>query len=54
LTGASAWYISAGMGKSLRVRSRILQQGRTIAVVRTEVIGDNQRRVLELLTSHAF
>jgi len=54
LTGASAWYISAGMGKSLRVRSRILQQGRTIAVVRTEVIGDNRRRVLELVSSHAF
>ncbi len=54
LTGASAWYISAGMGKALRVRSRILQQGRTIAVVRTEVIGDNQRRILELVTSHAF
>jgi len=54
LTGASAWYISAGLGKALRVRSRILQQGRTIAVVRTEVIGDNQRRILELVTSHAF
>lgn len=58
LTGASAWYISAGMGRALRVRSRILQQGRTIAVVRTEVIGDlidgQRRRVLELVTSHAF
>ena len=54
LTGASAWYISAGMGKRLRVRSRLLQRGRTIAVVRTEVIGDNNRRVLELVTSHAF
>jgi len=58
LTGASAWYISAGVGKALRVRSRILQQGRTIAVVRTEIIGDliggKRRRVLELVTSHAF
>jgi acyl-coenzyme A thioesterase PaaI-like protein len=54
LTGAYAWYISAGMGKKLRARATILQQGRTIAVVRTEVRDDNKRLVMEMLTSHAF
>lgn len=53
LTGISAWFISAGTGR-LRVRSRVIQLGKTIAVIRTEAIGENKRPVLEVITSHMF
>jgi acyl-coenzyme A thioesterase PaaI-like protein len=53
LTGASAWYISPGQGKAIRSRSTILQSGRNIAVVRTELFGAENRRVLEVVSNHA-
>ncbi len=54
LTGASAWYISGGTGHSLRLRSRILQHGRTVGVVLTQVVDQNKRIVLEMVTNHAY
>jgi acyl-coenzyme A thioesterase PaaI-like protein len=53
LTGASAWYISPGEGKAISVRSTILQNGRNVAVVRTELFNADRRRVLEVVSNHA-
>lgn len=53
LTGASAWYIRPGMGKVITVRSTILQSGRNIAVVRTELFAAGRKRVLEVISNHA-
>jgi acyl-coenzyme A thioesterase PaaI-like protein len=53
LTGASAWYISPGQGKAVTARSTILQSGRNIAVVRTELFNAGRKRVLEVVSNHA-
>jgi acyl-coenzyme A thioesterase PaaI-like protein len=53
LVGASAWYISPGQGKALTTRSTILQNGRNIAVVRTEVFAPGRKLVLEVISNHA-
>jgi len=53
LVGISAWYISPGEGRVIKARSRVLHQGRLTAVVRTEITGKNNRRVLEVVTTHA-
>lgn len=52
LSSASAWFISPGRGKTLRVNSRVLHTGRTIAVVRTEIRAYGGARVLEVVTHH--
>lgn len=54
LTAASAWFISPGQGKALRSRSTVLQKGRNVAVVRTEVFATGGKRVLEAVTNHAI
>jgi acyl-coenzyme A thioesterase PaaI-like protein len=57
LTALSAWYISPGEGRSLRIRSKVVHHGRLVAVVRTEVTGKGRdggrRKVFELMTTHA-
>jgi len=53
LTGASAWYISPGKGKVISARSTVLQSGRNIAVVRTELFNDERKLVLEVVSNHA-
>jgi len=53
LAGISAWYISPGEGRVIKARSRVLHHGRLTAVVRTEITGKNNRRVLEVVTTHA-
>lgn len=53
LTGVSAWYISPGEGRTLKVKSRIVHHGRLTAVVRTQITGKANRRVLEVVTTHA-
>jgi hypothetical protein len=35
------------------VKSRILHHGRLTSVVRTQITGKNNRRVLEVVTTHA-
>ncbi len=54
LTAASAWFISPGLGKALRSRSTVLQKGRNVAVVRTEVFATGGKRVLEVVSNHAI
>ena len=53
LTGASAWYISPGQGKAISIRSTILQSGRNIALVRTELFNAGRKRVLEVISNHS-
>ena len=54
LTAASAWFISPGQGKALGSRSTVLQKGRNVAVVRTEVFATGGKRVLEVVSNHAI
>ncbi len=54
LTAASAWFISPGQGKALTSRSTVLQKGRNVAVVRTEVFATGGKRVLEAVSNHAI
>ena len=54
LTAASAWFISPGQGKALRSRATVLQKGRNVAVVRTEVFATGGKRVLEAVSNHAI
>lgn len=58
LTALSAWYISPGEGRSLRIGSKVVHHGRLVAVVRTEVTGKGRdggrRKVFELMTTHAY
>lgn len=53
MTGVSAWYISPGEGRTLKARSKILHHGRLTSVVRTQITGKHNRRVLEVVTTHA-
>jgi acyl-coenzyme A thioesterase PaaI-like protein len=58
LTAISAWYISPGEGRALKIRSKVVHHGRLVAVVRTEVTGKvhdgKRRKVFELMTTHAY
>ncbi len=54
LSSATAWYIRAGSGHKLKVRSRILQHGRTVCVVLTEINDAEGHRVLEVVTTHVY
>lgn len=58
LTAISAWYISPGEGRSLKLKSKVVHHGRLIAVVRTEVTcrgkDGRPRKVFELMTTHAY
>ena len=53
LTAASAWYISPGQGSNLSARSAVLQRGRNVAVVRTELMASGGKRELEVNSNHA-
>lgn len=53
LSGISAWFISPGKGKSLKIRSKVLHAGRSFAVVRTEIRTTDGSRVLEVVSNHA-
>jgi uncharacterized protein (TIGR00369 family) len=53
LSAITACFVSPGQGKALRARARIVHQGTMTAVVRTEVLGPEGRRVLEATTTHA-
>lgn len=58
LTALSAWYISPGEGRALKIRSKVVHHGRLVAVVHTEVTGKGadgkRRKVFELMTTHAY
>ena len=52
MSNVSAWYISPGRGAALRIRSRVVHTGRTLAVVRTEIKTVDNERVLEAVSPH--
>jgi acyl-coenzyme A thioesterase PaaI-like protein len=53
LAGVSAWFISPGQGRVIKAKSKIIHHGRLTSVVRTQINGKNNRRVMELVTHHA-
>jgi len=53
LSGISAWYISPGQGRALKITSKRFHDGRSFAAVRTEVRNANGSRVLEVVSHHA-
>lgn len=57
LTALSAWYISPGEGRALKIRSTVVHGGRLVNVVRTAVTckgaDGRPRKVFELMTTHA-
>ncbi len=53
VSAVSAWFISPGEGPVISARSTILHRGRLTAVVRTEITGLNNRRTMEMVTTHA-
>jgi acyl-coenzyme A thioesterase PaaI-like protein len=54
LTAVSAWYISPGQGRALTSRATVLQKGRNVAVVSTEVFAAGRKLVLEVVSNHAI
>ena len=53
LSAVTAWYISPGEGRVIKAKSKIIHHGRLTSVVRTEITGKNNRRVMEMITTHA-
>jgi acyl-coenzyme A thioesterase PaaI-like protein len=49
----SAWFVRPGLGPRLNVRSNVVQQGRDLAVVRTQILGASGKLVLETTSQHA-
>ena len=54
LSGISAYFISPGEGRILRAASRLVHRGRHTAVVRTVITGKQRRRILEVVSTHAW
>lgn len=53
LTSITSCFVSPGQGPAIRARSRIVHHGLMTGVVRTELSGPANRRVLETLTTHS-
>lgn len=53
LSAISAWFISPGQGRALKIRSRRFHEGRSFAAVRTEIRNADGTRVLEVVSHHA-
>ena len=53
LSGISAWYISPGQGRALKITSRRFHEGRSFAAVRTEIRNADGSRALEVVSHHA-
>ena len=53
LSAVTAWYIRPGEGRVIKAKSKIIHHGRLTAVVRTELTGKHNRRVMEMITTHA-
>lgn len=54
LSSVSAWYLRPGQGDALRVRAELVYGGRTTAMVRTQVIGNDDAVALEAVTQHVL
>jgi acyl-coenzyme A thioesterase PaaI-like protein len=53
ISAVSAWFISPGEGRVIKAKSKIIHHGRLTSVVRTQITGKNNRRVMEMVTTHA-
>jgi acyl-coenzyme A thioesterase PaaI-like protein len=53
LSAISAWFISPGQGRSLKIRSQRFHEGRSFAGIRTEIRNADGTRVLEVVSHHA-
>jgi acyl-coenzyme A thioesterase PaaI-like protein len=53
LSNIAAYFASPGLPPRLKVRSRVVQQGRNLAVVRTQIVRPDGKLVLEATTQHA-
>jgi acyl-coenzyme A thioesterase PaaI-like protein len=53
LSNISAYFVSPGLPPRLEVRSRLVQQGRNLAVVRTQILRPDGKLVLEATSQHA-
>ena len=53
LSLVAAAFISPGDGPALRARASVVHQGQRSAVIRTEVMRSDGRRVLEVMSTHA-
>jgi acyl-coenzyme A thioesterase PaaI-like protein len=54
ISAVSAWFIRPCEGETIRAGSRIIHQGRLTAVLRTEIAGKDDRRVMEMVTTHTL
>jgi acyl-coenzyme A thioesterase PaaI-like protein len=52
MSAVSAWFIRPCEGETIRAESRIIHEGRLTSVLRTEIVGKNDRRVMEMMTMH--
>jgi acyl-coenzyme A thioesterase PaaI-like protein len=52
LSNISSWFVSPGLPPRLEVRSEVLQHGRNLAVVRTQILGASGKLVLETTSQH--
>lgn len=52
--GVSACFVSPGEGRVLRATASLVHRGRQTAVVRTTLSGKQRRRVLEVMSTHAW
>jgi len=52
LSLAAAAFISPGDGPALRAQASVVHQGQRSAVIRTEVLRSDGRRVLEVMSTH--
>jgi len=53
LSGISAWYISPGQGRALKITSKRFHDGRSFAAARTEISNADGSSVLEVVSHHA-
>lgn len=53
ISAVSAWFISPGEGRAIKAKSKIVHHGRLTSVIRTQITGKNNRRVMEMVTTHA-
>jgi len=54
LSGLTACFVSPGEGRALRATARVVHRGRQTGVVQTTLTGKHGRRVLEVLSTHAW
>jgi uncharacterized protein (TIGR00369 family) len=52
LSNITAWFIKPGEAPALKVRSAVVQRGRSLAVVRTQIVNAEGKLVLEATSQH--